>query len=70
MLDFFQYVVAFFETIGQLISSAVTATIQMFTTLLSVVTIPQVIQTYSFAWLATSAGIVLSIAVLKIIFGR
>lgn len=69
MLDFFDWIVAFFENIGQIVYNAVENLIHMLGVLLSLQGVTSVIGNFSPWFLTTSAFIVVSIGVIKLILG-
>lgn len=69
MLDFFDWIVAFFENIGQIVYNAVENLIHILGVLLSLQGVTSVIGNFSPWFLTTSAFIVVSIGVIKLILG-
>ena len=69
MLDFFDWIVAFFENIGQIVYNSIENLIHMFGVLLSIQWVPAVLGSYVPTFLATSVITVTAIGVIKLVLG-
>lgn len=69
MLDFFDWIVAFFENIGQIVYNSIENLIHMFGVLVSIQWVPSMLGPYVPTFLATCVITVTAIGVIKLILG-